>query len=437
MKHTFTIFIFFVLINTLFAQQKTAPQTDIKADIQSLIQKLGDDSYVVRQRAEAQLLRLGLPAFTELKAALNNDDSEIVRRAEQILRHFELAEQNNDNESVRLIIDAYAVETNPVQRAKLIQLLASPDIGFGNPNGEGLQTLCRIVRFETERPLRAEAAKALIASAPHTESAREKWYKTLTEQKIAAEQDELCSLVFQFANVRTAVNILKKNAEKKYKEEAKKNNIPLNYPVKLTPDSQLLQQVRNVAALVDKFQKTSENNTLVPGSWLDILVYYAMTELYDDLGLNEERDAAQRAALAVRPKPVKQEGPIAPIDPLDGRPFNEHFFVARFLTERNRFRWTLNHCKLVIQDGSVSHRRDALSLAANAEQMLGDNTAAAEFLQQKIDLLKSEDYKKELSDSDEQVKSNEARRFYHLAQAAADSGDWKKAAELIEEVREG
>ncbi|MCL2743785.1 MAG: hypothetical protein FWE67_08040 [Planctomycetaceae bacterium] len=430
MKSKFLFTSFTILSFVSLSVLSVAQEQDVKA----LIQQLGDDSYVVRQRAEAQLLRMGVSIYAELRAALNNSDAEIVRRAEQIIQQFNLVKQGDDDENVRIFKSEYPKEASRVKQARWIQILASPDFTFGNPSGSGLQMLCRLLRSEKEHPLRAEAAKALIASAPHTESVREKWYQTLTEQQLEAEQDELCSLVFQFAQVRTAVNVLKKNTEKKYKEEARKNNTPLNYPVKLTPDAQLMKQVKEIAAAIGKFQKAPENNTLIPGSWFDILVYYAIAELYEDLGLIQERDTAQKAAVAVRPKPIAEDL-LAPVDPLDGRPFfNEHFFVARFLSERNRFRWVLDHCKIVLQDGSIAYRRDAFSMAANSVQMLGDYEAAAEFLQQKIDLVKSDDYKRQYSDSDEQIRNNEARRFYCLAQQSADSGDWKKAAELIEEV---
>jgi len=57
--------------------------------INALIRQLGDDSYVVRERATAALVEIGLPAVPPLRQATSGTDVEIIRRAERCLQAIE------------------------------------------------------------------------------------------------------------------------------------------------------------------------------------------------------------------------------------------------------------------------------------------------------------------------------------------------------------
>src|SRR5262245_34058743 len=69
-------------------RQRTVTDADMDR-IKDLIQKLGDDSCPVRQKASADLLKVGPVAVPLLKAALKNTDAEIVRRAGECLQQIQ------------------------------------------------------------------------------------------------------------------------------------------------------------------------------------------------------------------------------------------------------------------------------------------------------------------------------------------------------------
>lgn len=71
-----------------FFRRRTAAVND-RERISGLIRQLGDDAYVVRERAAAALVEIGLPAVQPLRQATAGADVEIVRRAERCLQAIE------------------------------------------------------------------------------------------------------------------------------------------------------------------------------------------------------------------------------------------------------------------------------------------------------------------------------------------------------------
>jgi hypothetical protein len=71
-----------------FFRRRTLNTTDLTR-IKELIARLGDDSFDVRQNASAELKKIGPVAVPLLRQATKDPDIEIVRRAEDCLRHIE------------------------------------------------------------------------------------------------------------------------------------------------------------------------------------------------------------------------------------------------------------------------------------------------------------------------------------------------------------
>jgi hypothetical protein len=72
-----------------YFRQRTVAGSD-RQRIDTLIERLGDPVYTVRERATADLIASGLPAVTLLRrAAANQDDVEVARRAERCLAAIE------------------------------------------------------------------------------------------------------------------------------------------------------------------------------------------------------------------------------------------------------------------------------------------------------------------------------------------------------------
>ena len=58
---------------------------DLQSKVEALVAQHGDDQWKRRVAAQEQLAELGLAAKPKLEAALQNQDAEIVFRAEQLL----------------------------------------------------------------------------------------------------------------------------------------------------------------------------------------------------------------------------------------------------------------------------------------------------------------------------------------------------------------
>src|SRR5262245_60229571 len=72
-----------------YFRQRTVAGND-RQRIESLIERLGDPVYVVRERATTELIASGLPAVTLLRrAATTQEDVEVARRAERCLNAIE------------------------------------------------------------------------------------------------------------------------------------------------------------------------------------------------------------------------------------------------------------------------------------------------------------------------------------------------------------
>jgi hypothetical protein len=72
--------------NLLAFLRRQAPDPGKRDKVRDLVKQLGDDSFQVRQKAEADLIVLGKVALPLLKEALKSKDLEVVRRARRCLR---------------------------------------------------------------------------------------------------------------------------------------------------------------------------------------------------------------------------------------------------------------------------------------------------------------------------------------------------------------
>ena len=118
------------------------------ADIQQLIAQLGDEQYVLRQRAETQLVERGAEVFAELKAAENHADLEIATRAKYLLSQIRIEWiRPTDPPVVRSIMARYGELSQAAPRLAIVGKLSRLE------HEQGFGALCRIARFETSGPV--------------------------------------------------------------------------------------------------------------------------------------------------------------------------------------------------------------------------------------------------------------------------------------------
>ncbi|MDR2705346.1 MAG: hypothetical protein LBC02_06175 [Planctomycetaceae bacterium] len=401
--------------------------------IQQLIQKLGDDSYVVRQRAEAQLLRIGVDAFAELQRAKNDKDIEIARRAERLLAQFENLFLALEDRSLYFWIAQYAFNTDITEKAGILWVLARPF--YDAPNGEGLPTLCRVVRFDTEYSLRAEAVKCLMALPPSIPSKQRKWFRTIRDTLFNSGDDYLLQLVAEFARLRCELDDLKDATEKKSQNEAKQTKIPVNYPVTLNVDNSIRQRVLQLTDRIAEFQSKPENSAFQSGNMNDILLFYALAEIQDLAGLSVERDRSVQAALAVRTESLGNEHPLSALSDEDVKqPFYDHFAVGRVLKQKFRLNWALRHFQLVSEESdNLLLKINANTHAAETSELLGHYSEATRYFDKVIEQVSSKEYAKMFNNMQQVSARYRADRLLCLARSAVEQEEWSKATEFVKQ----
>ena len=128
----------------------------VVADIERLIADLGARQFALRERAQAELQRLGLAAFDALHEAQDSDDIEIAIRARYLLRSLDLRwARDDDPPPVRVYLRGYGSKPFAERQNLLVQLAALSD-------GQGIGALCRIVRFDDSNLLSKRAALAIL-----------------------------------------------------------------------------------------------------------------------------------------------------------------------------------------------------------------------------------------------------------------------------------
>ena len=386
-----------------------ASEETIQSQIRQWVQQLGDPNFLVRQRAESLLIQAGIQAYPELRRAKQSHDIEIVRRAEYILNQIEQVFLNMENQIVANWIKGYMIASDPITKARIIWGLADPatvpNFETNLDRGEGLQTLCRLVRFEENNTLRHEAAKSLIASPPISRKFQQKWYRYIQEDFLEPGDDELLQCLAHYAKLWCDLN---------------------DTDTKKTPAFQ--DRVRQIGAETLRLLEKPENSVQVGGK-MNILLHYAVVELQDAAGLTEDRDKTIALALALQSEPLPDGN--EPIGWMEEYEMFEHWYVGWWLHHRFRLHWALPHYRKVIETGHPFLRFQASNEAAEIAIFLADYAAAAAFFDKTVEMLESAEYKEQYSNSALEIVRAQRQKAYCLGLIAADEEDWVKVREIL------
>ncbi|MCE9545603.1 MAG: hypothetical protein K8T25_08810 [Planctomycetia bacterium] len=139
----------------------------LAARIAELIAQLGDPQFVVRERAQSELQRIGPPALDALTTALENDDIEIAMRARFLLGSIKV-EWTTDKDPARIkaLLKNYD-DLEEDGRGETIQELSRTG------GAAEIEVLCRVIRYERSHALSKRAA-LLILGLPNP-SGTETW----------------------------------------------------------------------------------------------------------------------------------------------------------------------------------------------------------------------------------------------------------------------
>ncbi len=143
------------------------PETP-RQKIDRLIAQLGNDDFAVRDRAQAELARIGFEACDALRIAENDDDLEIAARARYLLRLMRVRwSEPDDPAEVKEILKDYSASP-PDERVDLMRKL------IDLPGGAGLPAMCRLVRYEKSTRLSKQAAVQMLNLVPLHQPGRQR-----------------------------------------------------------------------------------------------------------------------------------------------------------------------------------------------------------------------------------------------------------------------
>jgi tetratricopeptide (TPR) repeat protein len=151
-----------------------AEATAQELKLQALIEQLGDSDFATRERAQAELAKLGLEAFDALHAAQSHNVPEIALRARYLVRSMNVRWfSETDGPEVVRILKEYG-DLSEADRRNRMERLAALE------NRQGFAALVRLARFDTNDPLAKYAAlKILEAPPPADEATKAELAKTI------------------------------------------------------------------------------------------------------------------------------------------------------------------------------------------------------------------------------------------------------------------
>ncbi len=398
MRFSIFLTLSFFVVTPLFGQT---------SDVSRWIKQLGSEEYREREEASESLKKAGFRAVPELQKALKDSDMEVVERARELLRSVEMSWiDHRDPPHIRELMMRYSQTETVTDKFDLINAITDWSGNYGLRGGEGIGALCRILRFEQEPVVRAEAAREIIAVPPVRYDRRQLWFETVRTTLAEAGDDFLIRLVADFADAHDAAI--------GYRDEHLFDDHPE------PPGEPLLRQVRGITEKIHAFRKNSEYSEGRRGTDTDILLFYALAELQDAVGLKEELDESLFQALDL-PSVISEDGRMM-----------AHMVAANYLWRRNFNVWAKKEFLMIAQK-EVAMKTSAYFCAGQQASLLGEDEQAAELFGIVIENLRDptrrvNDY---FAESPEMVK---ARQKYYLAKLAVGRGEIKDAKKLLDEA---
>lgn len=131
------------------------------SEIEKLIRDLGDAEFIVRERANNRLAKVGIAAFDALAAAESHADPEVALRARSLLRSMRVRWVHDDDPpEIKQALADYD-RLSSVDRGRRIEQELAP-----LPADLATAALCRVARYERSGVLSKRAAVAVFDRPP-------------------------------------------------------------------------------------------------------------------------------------------------------------------------------------------------------------------------------------------------------------------------------
>ena len=445
-------------------QKLRAPDGDTRRRVAFWIDRLGDESYLVRQLARNRLEAFGLEAFDQLHDAQFHPDMEIEMAARYLVSSLLVGwSHENDPQPVKDALEDYGT-LRESERGTRLEMLA------GLPDNAGTRALARLARFETSLKLSQEAALAIINTplsdtrdpVRHAEAIIDtiedsnrtaaQWLMTYAEdlQTNHYDAERWQTLIAELRGkvARGATNQAWTETVLRLVRASASHAIRLGHPrdaealamdhLDLVPPktSTLLNHVswaidsglhRHVLAAHEQFRNFFDG---------DPLLLYAAAEAASRTGGAARAEALAKAAGNLPPLPTKEDREKLSPKQAEER-FQRHRNNALTLIERGLFQWAESELKSIIE---VADLTDQPSMAAREDlaQMYADmlrHQDVVDTLAPLVDRLSKDD---ELLGKFDRYNNAfpETRSMlrYHEAELAIEKGDAESARQALLEA---
>jgi tetratricopeptide (TPR) repeat protein len=423
-------------------------QLELESKIAGLIQQLGAEQFASREKAQAELERLGLTAFDALHEAQSDEDIEIALRARYLVRAMRVNwSRDDDPVEVKRILRGYGEIQNDAERKNRMERLASLE------DWRGAGALCRLVRFEPSDILSKRAALLLMnMSDPQEEAQRVavsqmirstvglskraggQWLRTFVKTLESPE----AALPDWEAITRDEQTAFADFPESKSNREIVRDLLRWRAELllRLEHDEEAVAVMRRAIELLDETRKdlldmvdwlmerkawavVADVAKQFPSSFHeDPLLLYRLAESQVQLGQRElaEETAARALKLAT--------------DDLQS-----HIITAVALQTRGMFEWAEREFRHVIDQGPANSEFNLKSRLLLSEMLhdIGRELSAAKVLQGVVDAMDKDPAALQwVQDYRDNPASIRSRLYYFYAQHFASTGDRKQQIEHLD-----
>ncbi|MDR3109677.1 MAG: hypothetical protein LBU65_08320, partial [Planctomycetaceae bacterium] len=283
-------------------------------------------------------------------------DLEIAERAKRLLSQFDARSVRTSNDSdINEVLKQMLNETEVSAKIWHVQYLGN----FRElRNAEGLSSLCRFLRFSREPSIRAESAKVIIALSPSTPTLRRRWFQAVKKINGKAQNDVVQCLVADYITAFEIADRIQKRIEDGEADSAN-----------TTDKVALLEAAKRFAGTLNEFRGVPENVDYMKGSMTDILLYYALAELYDTASATAETEQAVADALALRGEKPAAANPYMLFDLHQISAWAAFHSQASFvIAERGRLLWAEQELQQIIEEHKLLKLSDEIEHKINSQE---------------------------------------------------------------------
>lgn len=362
-------------------QRKAAAVVDKR--VSELIEQLGSTHYATRERAAAELSQLGLEAFDALHDAQQHQDIEVAERARYLINSMKVVwSRPTDSADVKRLLKDYSQQPLNDRRTRIGQLARLDGV-------EGLDALCRLVRFEMSTVLAKEAALSVMTRPQFAEPQHRAALRTAIADQIGPSHRDAALWIVQFEKtlekpvdqadgwqqrIAAERKLLSEAGEKQTTSKIVRDLYRWQAELlqKLERNEDAIDAVRQMVALSDG----SRQQLLEIIDWLmQRQAWTVVDEVVQKFPESFEKDPAllyrlaeaqvQRGDSEVGEKTAEQAFALAPMNS------RQHLELAYQLQERGRFAWSEREYRGIVKSVEMISP-DGIDVRSMLAEMLHD-----------------------------------------------------------------